>query len=116
MISVSFHQIVLVFFKSIHYIQSVYLGTLELAVNLLWSRELRKNQSADFLLRRLPPIWASIETRSTMWIDRRQMPAHKLGKLWKFKATEVDEWIRQGKAGEDKEDGSTTSQGRTTAL
>ena len=44
------------------------------------------------------------------------MPAHKLGKLWKFIATEVDEWIRQGKAGEDKEDGSTTSQGRTTAL
>ncbi len=31
------------------------------------------------------------------------MPAHKLGKLWKFKATEVDEWIRQGKAGEDVE-------------
>ena len=31
------------------------------------------------------------------------MPAHKLGKLWKFKATEVDEWIRDGKAGEDVE-------------
>ena len=26
------------------------------------------------------------------------MPAHKLGKLWKFKVAEVDEWIRSGKA------------------
>lgn len=35
------------------------------------------------------------------WIYRRQMPAHKLGKLWKFKATEIDGWIRAGKAAED---------------
>jgi excisionase family DNA binding protein len=34
------------------------------------------------------------------WIDRLQMPARKLGKLWKFKATEIDEWIREGKAAE----------------
>ena len=33
------------------------------------------------------------------WVVRKHMPAHKAGKLWKFKATEVDEWIRQGKAG-----------------
>ena len=31
----------------------------------------------------------------------KQMPAHKLGKLWEFKATEVDEWIRAGKAREE---------------
>ena len=37
------------------------------------------------------------------WIERKQMPAHKLGKLWKFKATEVDEWIRAGKAGTEHE-------------
>lgn len=34
------------------------------------------------------------------WIERKQMPAHKLGKLWKFKVSEVDEWIRAGKAAE----------------
>jgi hypothetical protein len=28
------------------------------------------------------------------------MPAHKLGKLWKFKATEIDAWITAGKAAE----------------
>jgi len=34
------------------------------------------------------------------WIERKSMPAHKVGRLWKFKATEVDEWVRAGTAGE----------------
>jgi excisionase family DNA binding protein len=33
------------------------------------------------------------------WITRKGMPAHKVGKLWKFMASEVDEWVRTGKAG-----------------
>jgi excisionase family DNA binding protein len=37
------------------------------------------------------------------WIERRRLPAHKMGRLWKFKASEVDEWVRQGKAAEDVE-------------
>lgn len=32
------------------------------------------------------------------WVDRRQLPAHKLGRLWKFQASEVDEWVRAGRA------------------
>jgi excisionase family DNA binding protein len=28
------------------------------------------------------------------WIRRRKMPAHKVGHLWKFKISEVDEWVR----------------------
>lgn len=32
-------------------------------------------------------------------IVRKNMPAHKVGRLWKFKADEVDEWVRSGKAG-----------------
>ena len=35
------------------------------------------------------------------WITRKSMPAHKLGRLWKFKIDEVDEWIRSGKAAQD---------------
>ena len=35
------------------------------------------------------------------WIERRKLPAHKMGRLWKFKASEVDEWVRQGKAAEE---------------
>ena len=32
------------------------------------------------------------------WIDRKQMPAHKVGRLWKFRRDEVDEWVRSGRA------------------
>jgi len=34
------------------------------------------------------------------WIDRKNMPAHKVGSLWKFKKDEIDEWVRADKAGE----------------
>ena len=30
------------------------------------------------------------------WIAKRNMPAYKVGKLWKFKLSEVDAWIRSG--------------------
>ena len=32
------------------------------------------------------------------WISTQQMPAHKVGRLWKFQTSEVDEWVRQGGA------------------
>jgi excisionase family DNA binding protein len=28
------------------------------------------------------------------WIERRGLPAHKIGRLWKFKLSEVDQWVR----------------------
>ena len=34
------------------------------------------------------------------WIDRRNMPAHKVGRLWKFRKDEVDRWVRKGEASE----------------
>lgn len=34
------------------------------------------------------------------WITRRGMPAHKVGRLWKFKREEVDTWVRSGAARE----------------
>ncbi|EMH0086413.1 helix-turn-helix domain-containing protein [Proteus mirabilis] len=37
------------------------------------------------------------------WIAEKGMPAHKIGRLWKFKKTEVDIWVREGKAGENNE-------------
>ena len=36
------------------------------------------------------------------WISERQMPGHKIGRLWKFKIADVDEWVRKGGANEDK--------------
>ena len=32
------------------------------------------------------------------WINEKSMPAHKIGRLWKFKKDEVDEWVRSGGA------------------
>ena len=37
------------------------------------------------------------------WISDKSMPAHKVGRLWKFKMEEVDQWVRQG--GASKADG-----------
>lgn len=52
--------------------------------------------------------WLSVEeiaaylgiNRDTVykWVKRKNMPAHKVGKLWKFKVSEVDVWVRAGKA------------------
>jgi excisionase family DNA binding protein len=50
--------------------------------------------------------WASVEDVAKhlgvakdsvyRWIDTHSLPAHKIGRLWKFKLTEVDEWVRAG--------------------
>jgi len=35
------------------------------------------------------------------WIIRKKMPAHKVGRLWKFLVSEVDAWVKGGHARED---------------
>ena len=37
------------------------------------------------------------------WIAEKGRPAHKIGRLWKFQASEVDDWVRGG--------GATTGEG-----
>lgn len=32
------------------------------------------------------------------WIKKTDIPAHKIGKLWKFKLSELDEWVKSGKS------------------
>ncbi len=32
------------------------------------------------------------------WLDRGTIPAHRIGKLWKFKSSDVDEWVKSGAA------------------
>jgi excisionase family DNA binding protein len=34
------------------------------------------------------------------WIAKRNMPAHRIGRLWKFKSDEIDGWVRSGGAAE----------------
>jgi len=54
--------------------------------------------------------WVSVEqvaehlgvTRDSIyrWIESKGLPAHKIGRLWKFKVSEVDIWVRSGGAQE----------------
>lgn len=57
---------------------------------------------------RMPEPWLSADdiadylgvTKDTIyaWIADKGMPAHKVGRLWKFQASEVDDWVRRGDA------------------
>lgn len=52
--------------------------------------------------------WSSLEeiavylgvTKDTIrnWIKKTDIPAHRVGRLWKFKQSEVDEWVKSGKS------------------
>lgn len=44
------------------------------------------------------------------WITRKSMRAHKLGRLWKFLASEVDEWVKGGLAGTENSDSEPQSE------
>ncbi len=33
------------------------------------------------------------------WIEKHDMPAHRMGRLWKFKKDAVDAWVEAGGAG-----------------
>ena len=35
------------------------------------------------------------------WIANKAMPAHRVGRLWKFKITEVDAWVRSNGGAEE---------------
>ena len=39
------------------------------------------------------------------WIEKRELPAHRVGRLWKFQKEDVDNWVKSGKAADivDKE-------------
>lgn len=32
------------------------------------------------------------------WIKKTDIPAHKVGRLWKFKLSEIDSWVKSGKS------------------
>jgi len=65
----------------------------------------------------MPDRWVSVEdiaeylgvSKDTIygWIAKRDMPAHKVGRLWKFKTDEIDLWVRTGKASDEYSDPAT---------
>jgi len=61
----------------------------------------------------VPEPWLSADdiashlgvTKDTVyaWIAEKAMPAHKIGRLWKFQASEVDDWVRTGSAASEQD-------------
>jgi excisionase family DNA binding protein len=45
------------------------------------------------------------------WISAKNMPAHKAGRLWRFKREEVDGWLKSGGAS-DRPDPSVVGEDR----
>jgi len=39
------------------------------------------------------------------WVASKGMPAHKVGRLWKFQASEIDDWVRNGGAATQENEG-----------
>lgn len=52
--------------------------------------------------------WVSLEEVATYlgvnkdtvrnWIKKTDIPAHKIGRQWKFKISEIDKWVNSGKS------------------
>jgi excisionase family DNA binding protein len=34
------------------------------------------------------------------WLEKRLIPAHRVGKQWRFNQSEVDAWVKSGNAAE----------------
>jgi excisionase family DNA binding protein len=37
------------------------------------------------------------------WLEKEKIPAHRMGKLWRFKPSEVDDWVMRGGAAHEVE-------------
>ncbi|MFB3880969.1 MAG: helix-turn-helix domain-containing protein [Armatimonadota bacterium] len=56
----------------------------------------------------MPDPWVDVDqvaehlgvARDTVyrWIEAKGLPAHRVGRLWKFRLSEVDRWIETGGA------------------
>jgi excisionase family DNA binding protein len=44
------------------------------------------------------------------WVSSKRMPGHRVGRFWKFKTVEIDDWVRAGGAAKggptDRDDGN----------
>lgn len=46
------------------------------------------------------------------WVDSKDFPAHRVGRLLRFRLSEVDEWVKSGSGSAPK----TDSTGKTTPI
>ena len=89
----------------------------EIRVSLCWAERNRvcapTSRQVSCTIRELEvedvtEVWRSTEeiaahlgvTKDTVyvWITEKGMPAHRVGRLWKFQTGEVNEWVRSGRA------------------
>ena len=64
----------------------------------------------------MPEPWVKVEevashlgvAKDTIyrWVQSRSLPAHRVGRLWKFKVSDVDAWVRDGKASDPDANGA----------
>jgi excisionase family DNA binding protein len=59
----------------------------------LKSRWLSVDEIADYLGVKADTVYK--------WLQRKDMPGHKVGRLWKFQTAEIDKWVRKGGAAPD---------------
>lgn len=69
----------------------------------------------------MPEPWVSVDEVAShlgvakdsvyRWIETKGLPAHRVGRLWKFKLSEIDEWVHAGGAGADDHDGGADKGG-----
>ena len=61
----------------------------------------------------MPEPWVSVEEVAGhlgvakdsvyRWIENKGLPAHRVGRLWKFKVSEIDAWVHADGAGQVEE-------------
>ncbi len=68
----------------------------------------------------MPENWVSVDevaqhlgvSKDTVyrWTESRGLPARKVGRLWKCKLSEIDAWVRDGGAAEERSEPPTPGQ------
>ena len=61
-------------------------------------------QTVGYPLKKLQLIWGVSKDTIYAWTAKKRMPAHRVGRLWKFQKSEIDDWVKAGGAGEMSDD------------
>lgn len=38
------------------------------------------------------------------WMSKKGLPSHQVGRMWRFQLSEIDEWVKSGKAASDEDE------------